>query len=100
MDNNEREELTFAELLATVTLNEEVIITIPEEEVERVKTGIKNIKAKQAAKMKEEGILPPQDTLSFSTTERNEEGDVDLKIILNKKSTIAVKKIVIPDGEF
>jgi hypothetical protein len=100
-DNTEAEEITFAELLATVMLNDEVIITIPATEVDRVKTGIKNVKAKQASKMKEDGLIPDPSTLSFNIIkEDTEEGDVDLQIILSRKSTIKIKRINIPNGEF
>lgn len=99
-EQQEAEDITFAELLATVMLNDEVIITIPFSEVDRVKTGLKNVKAKQALKMKEEGLTPDISTLSFSLSEQDKDGDVDLKIILSRKSTIRVKKIFIPDSEF
>ena len=100
MSEEELERMTFAEILATVALNDEIVITIAAEDVERVKTGLKNVKAKQAAKMKEEGLTPDSSTLSFVTSEPNEDGDVDLKILLNHKSTVLIKKIVVPDGEF
>jgi hypothetical protein len=100
MSEEELERMTFAEILATVALNDEIVITIAAEDVERVKTGLKNVKAKQAAKMKEEGLTPDSSTLSFVTSEANEDGDVDLKILLNHKSTVLIKKIVVPDGEF
>lgn len=100
MSEEELERMTFAEILATVALNDEIIITIAMEDVERVKTGLKNVKAKQAAKMKEEGLTPDSSTLSFVVSEPNEDDDVDLKILLNHKSTVLIKKVVIPDGEF
>lgn len=100
MSEEELERMTFAEILATVALNDEIIITIAMEDVERVKTGLKNVKAKQATKMKEEGLTPDSSTLSFVVSEPNEDDDVDLKILLNHKSTVLIKKVVIPDGEF
>ena len=41
------EELSYAEIYASAALNGEVVLTIPPEEVERVKIGLKNFKAKQ-----------------------------------------------------
>lgn len=99
-DQEEAEDITFAELLATLMFNDEVIITIPFSEVERVKTGLKNVKAKQALKMKEDGLTPDNSTLSFNLSEVDKDGDIDLHIILSKKSIIRVKKITIPDGDF
>lgn len=100
MSDEELERMTFSELLATVALNEEIVITIAAEDVERVKTGLKNVKAKQAAKMKEEGLTPDSSTLSFIASPTKDNGDVDLKILLNHKSTVLIKKITVPDGEF
>lgn len=98
---SEEEEVTFSELLANVMMNDEIIITIAAEEVERVKTGIKNTKAKQASKMKEEGLAVDNSTLSFVVSSSKDfEGMADLKIILSRKSTVKIKQMKIPDGEF
>lgn len=97
----DEEEVTFSELLANVMLNDEIVITIAIEDVERVKTGIKNTKAKQAAKMKEEGLAVDNSTLSFIVSDSEDyEGMADLKIILSRKSTVKIKQMKIPDGEF
>ena len=97
----DEEEVTFSELLANVMLNDEIIITIAIEDVERVKTGIKNTKAKQAAKMKEEGLAVDTSTLSFIVSNSEDyDGMADLKIILSRKSTVKIKQMKIPDGEF
>lgn len=101
MNQEGEEEVTFAELLANVMLNDEIIITISPEEVERTKTGIKNTKAKQAARMKDEGLAVDNSVLSFIVTESKDfPGMADLKIILSRKSTVKIKKLTIPDGEF
>lgn len=97
------EELTFSELYASVMLSGEIVITIPKEEVERVKTGLKNLKAKQASKMKEEGLVP--DPSVFTFTERPPldpefaDSFVDLSIQLTRRSVIKIAKMRIPDDE-
>ena len=97
------EELTFSELYASVMLNGEVVITIPPEEVERVKTGLKNLKAKQAAKMKEEGLVPDPSVFTFiereSTDEEFKDSFIDLSIQLTRRSVIKIAKMRIPDNE-
>ena len=104
VDNQGEEELSYAEIYAAAALNGEVVITIPPEEVERVKTGLKNFKAKQAAKMKESGLIPDPSTLNFATREcldpELRENFIDLSIQLSRKSTVKVVKMRIPDGEF
>lgn len=98
------EEVSFSEIYASAALNGEVVITIPPEEVERVKTGLKNFKAKQAAKMKADGLTP--DPSVFIFTEREcldpdfRDNFIDLSIQLTRKSTIKVAKLRIPDNDF
>jgi hypothetical protein len=100
---SEGEELSYAEIYAAAALNGEIVITIPPEEVERVKTGLKNFKAKQAQKMKDDGLIPDPSTLTFTVRECLDEVDresfIDLSIQLTRKSTIKVAKIRIPDQE-
>jgi hypothetical protein len=100
----EEEEVSFSEIYASAALNGEVVITIPPEELERVKTGLKNFKAKQAQKMKAEGLMP--DPSVFIFTEREcldadfRDNFIDLSIQLARKSTVKVAKIRIPENDF
>lgn len=95
------EEITFSEILSTLTLNGEVIITIPFTEEAKVKTGLKNLKAKQGIRLKEEGLCPVEETLEFiSNTSKEYEDCIDLHIVLKKKGTVMIKRMTIPDNEF
>lgn len=100
----EEEEMSFSELYAAAAINGEVVITIPPEEVERVKTGLKNFKAKQAAKMKEDGLIPDPSVFTFiqreCLDESMRENFVDLSIQLTRKSTVKIAKLRIPDQDF
>lgn len=100
-NNSDEQELTYTEILSNVILNSEAIITIPTEEVPKVKTGLKNLKAKQAAKMKEDGLVPDPSVFTFEEIESLEfPGCVDLRIILKQKSTVKIMKMVLPDNSF
>lgn len=101
-ENEEGEELSFAELLASVMLNEEIIITIPKEELIRVKNGLKNTKTKQATKFKEEGLAVDPSTLVFveRPPSNNDPEFIDLSIQLVRRGTVRVAKIVVPDQDF
>ena len=95
------DEMSFSELFAAVTLNNEIIITILPEEVERTKTGIKNLKSKQATKFKEDGLVPDPSVLIFIERDSEEyKGMIDLSISLVRKSVVKIKKITIPDDKF
>ena len=102
LDSQEEEqELSYAELYASATLNGEIIITIPAEEEERVKNGIKNFKSKQATKQKEEGITPDSSTLVFASVASKEyAGCIDMSIQVKTKGTIRVKAMRIPENDF
>lgn len=98
----ETEEIAFSELYASVLLNEEIIITIPPEEVERVKTGLKNLKAKQASRMKEDGLVPDPSIFTFNILPLKDESlkdsYVDLSIQLSRKSVVKIAGMRIPDN--
>jgi len=99
-NSSTEEELTFSEIYSSVLLNGEIVITIPKEEVERVKTGLKNTKAKQSLKMKEDGLIPDSSVFTFIERESEEgEGFIDLSIELSRRSVVKIKKFRIPDQE-
>lgn len=99
MEQSLDEEMSYAELYASVQLNNEIVITIPIEEEERTKVGIKNVKAKQAAKFKEDGLPVDPSVLSFSSSMSKEfENAVDLTITLTRKAVVPVFKLRIPDS--
>ena len=93
-------EITYAEILAAAVMNTEVIITVLQEEVEKAKTGLKNLKGKQNAKLKEEGLLPDPSILDFRQEPSTLEVYIDLRVILKQKSTIRIKKMTLPDNTF
>ncbi len=98
MDNEE--EMSFADIYSSVALNDEVILTVALEDVENVKVGLKNYKAKQNIALQREG-LPKDDTvLSFQILSSNlEEGTAELSIFLQRKGVVKVKGIRIPTVE-
>lgn len=96
----EGEELSYAELLASAILNGEIIITIPAEEEERVKNGLKNYKSKQATRQKEEGIPVDSSILVFSTIPSKDfAGCIDMSIQNKTRGTVRVKAYRIPDDK-
>jgi len=99
-DEADGEELSYAELLASAVLNGEIVITIPLEQEERVKNGLKNYKSKQATKQKEEGIPVDSSTLIFTTIPSKEfAGCIDMSIQSKTRGTVRVKAWRIPDDK-
>lgn len=93
------EELTYGELLATLALNGELVITIPSEEEARVTIGLKNLKAKQSIKAKEEGLVSMEEVFTFHSSPSTEYQDcINLHITLKRRGVVKIKKMVIPDN--
>lgn len=95
------EELTYGEILANLAMNEEIIIVIPVDKEEEVKTGLKNLKSRQATRMEKEGLPKPEEILQFDSTPSKEYEDcINLRIVLKKKGIVPIKKMIIPDNSF
>lgn len=99
--NEEEKEITYNEILSSAILNSEVIITVLPEDVERTKTGLKNLKAKQAQQLKEDGLPIPPEVLVFEESESKEyEGFTDLRVILKVRGSVKIKNLKLPDNTF
>lgn len=92
--------LTFQEIYAAVLLNGEIIITVPAEVVDKVKQGLKNFKAKQAIRDRDNGVQPDSSTLSFKVASSSIVGAVDMRVSLTSKNLIPIIKLQIPDQTF
>lgn len=92
-------EMSYYDILNTLATNGEIILTIPMEMEAQTKTGLKNLKAKLAAKMRAAGKTPVEEQLEFYSSPSKEYEDcVRLHIILKKKGVVTVKKIETPEG--
>ena len=100
-NENEVELVSYSDIYSDLLLNDEIILTIPAEEEERLRTGIKNVKAKLAAKHKEEGLPVESSTLTFTSTPSAEfVGASDIHIVLSRKAVATVFRKRVPDKEF
>lgn len=96
----DEEELSYGEILASAILNGEIIITIPAEDEDRVKGGIKGHKNKQAIRMREEGQPVDSASLLFnSVPSKDFQGCVDLSIQYKVRGTVRIKNIRIPEND-
>lgn len=99
MDSSE-ETMTFEEILSNLLVSDELVLTIPIDDVERVKIGLKNLKSKRNKKLREDGLVPDTATLEFSISPSSDEDFIDLRIFHIRKGTVSVRKMVVPSGEF
>lgn len=99
-DSLEEEELSYGEILASAILNGEIVITIPAEDEDRVKGGIKGYKNKQAIRMREEGQPVDSASLLFSSQPSKDfQGCVDLSIQYKVRGTVRIKALKIPEND-
>lgn len=93
--------MSYADIYDSVLLNEEIVITLPTDIVERVKIGLRNHKARHLAKLKEADIQPDSTRLVFHTAPSpTVENAIDLTIILKETVTVPILKLTIPDSTF
>jgi len=97
---DEEQEISYAEILASAMLNGEIIITIFLEDEERVKTGIKNYKSKTATKAREEGQPIDNSLLIFeSKPSKDFAGCLDLSVQCKNRGTVKIKAMRIPEND-
>lgn len=106
LDDEELEEgsMSLTDIYNMVVANQELILTIPADEEERLRKGLASVKAKTNKKLQEEGMPVDKSMLSYITTpvmDNNKQptGNVQIHIILGKPNGITVLGIKLPDSE-
>lgn len=93
--------LTPLELYNELLSCEEMILTIPATELDKLRKGLASAKAKQNAKLKDAGLAADNSVLGFIVAESKEHpGAVQVTISLAKRSGITVLNKEYPDKEF
>lgn len=102
IDEEEEQFLSPSEIWEQLVALEEMILTVPIEEEEKLRSSLASAKSKALAKMKEEGAaVDLTKILKFETTLSEEyEGCVSVRVSLVQRSGIRIKKIQLPDPEF
>lgn len=92
--------MSLTEILNQVIANNELILTIPADEEQSLRTGLAGVKAKQNAKLKSAGLQPDSSTLSYVVTPKKDNaGIIDVHITLSKKATVTVLAMKLPDND-
>ena len=97
--------MTLTEIYNQVMANDELLLTIPADEEQALRTGLAGVKAKQNAKLKASGLQPDKSTLSFVVTPvKGKDGvvipeTIDVHIVLSRKQTITVLAMKLPDDQ-
>lgn len=91
---------SYEQIWSNIILTGEVVCTVAPEDVISLKTGIKNIKSRQAADHKSLELPPVTGTLSFLETPSNTiEGAIEVTITLSQKGSIKILGMRIPETD-
>jgi hypothetical protein len=92
------EELSVQDIYHQLVLEEEIILTMYDTEAEELRSGLIQVKAKEVAKLKEQGIAPDNLTLKFTKNPVKDRPEiVKLHIALTKKKTFSILSITKPE---
>lgn len=95
--------ITYETIWSNLVLAGELVITVAAEDEASLKTGLKNLKHRQAVQNRADGLPPVQGQLVFVTSPSKEiAGAVDISLSLNtRKGAVKVLGgIKIPDNSF
>lgn len=92
----------FAELLAAVQESKDLILTVPKDQVEALKVGLSNKKAKENKKMKAAGLAVPRDALDYIVYEAGDDKKdktMHVRVKYGPRTQINILKMELPDDK-
>lgn len=96
----------FRQLMDTLVIHKELIITVPTEQVKQLKNGFIMRKSKDNKLLQRKKLIPDDEVLSFATFPKKEEGTLKIvegqtcvRVKLGPRKSINVLDIKIPDNE-
>lgn len=105
-EEEESSAYNFRELLDLLNESKDLILTIPADQLEELKEGLRTRKAKDNYGMKRRGIPPPQDALSFVDYPATDEAKNEIewqrcvRVKLIPRKTVDILKVEIPSSDF
>lgn len=102
IDDDGEQQLTPTEIYELLTANEELILTIPAHEEDRLRKGLASAKNKMNAKLKDSGLPADTRMLQFHvqpSKDQELEDHIDIQISLASRASFKIKRIQLPDPE-
>lgn len=84
-------EMTYAEALLILEKEGELSLELPFSDLDKVKTGIKNLRAKMNVSLKEMNLPVPEETLSFVSFPAEEKKRITLVISYKRRGTFTAR---------
>lgn len=96
----------FRQLMDTLVLHKELIITVPTEQVKQLKNGFVMRKSKDNKLLQRKKLIPDNEVLSFTVFPKKDDvtqklvpGETCVRVRLGPRKSINVLEIKIPDNE-
>lgn len=96
----------FRQLMDTLVIHKELIITVPTEQVKQLKNGFIMRKSKDNKLLQRKNLIPDDEVLSFSVFPKKDdvtkqliEGQTCVRVRIGPRKSINVLEIRIPDNE-
>lgn len=107
MDSQEeRDPYSFDEILSFLNIEKELILTIPSDQEEDLRSGLQARKSKINQGLKRKNMEPPKETLTFNSYPAKDsqgkvvDGIICVKVVLKARASVDIIKIEVPDKEF
>lgn len=101
LDSEDDGAMSFRQIMNMLVEHQEIILTVPRESIPQIKRNLTALKSKDAAKLKNAGLVPADDVLSYTELQPVAEQapeDVRFHIRLAPRKNVVVKKIELPDN--
>lgn len=96
----------FRNLMDTLVMHKELIITIPSDELDKLRKGLIMRKSKDNSLLKKQKLMPDDEVLSFTTfpkldevSKQPVEGQICVRVHLGPRKSVTVLNIQVPDNE-
>lgn len=106
VDEDEKVPYSFDEILNVLSTEKELILTIPADQEDDLRSGLQARKSKINQTMKRKGMEPPKETLSFNSYPARDsmkkvvDGIVCVRVTLKERASVDIIKMETPDKTF
>lgn len=107
MDSNEEKvPYSFDEILNFLNDEKELILTIPADQEDDLRSGLQARKSKVNQSLKRKGMEPPKETLTFNSYPAKDsqgkvvDGIICVKVVLKERASVDIIKMEVPDKDF
>lgn len=102
LDDDDDNAMSFREIMNMLVKDKEIILTVARDDIPQIKRNLTSLKSRDAAKLKDNGLDPGDEVLSYNELlpqADQAKDDVRLHIRLGRRKNVLIKKIERPDNE-